>query len=153
MNLTQERESIRDTVRRFTEDQVTPLAEKMDREGVLPDGIFRRLGELGVLGATIPEEYGGAGSDPLSQVLISEELAKGSAAVAISYAGHANLCAHNLWRHGNEDQRRTYLPGLCSGEKIGGLALTEPGAGSDAVGIQTGAVRKGDHFVLNGTKM
>lgn len=153
MNLTQEHSIVRETVRRFTEDQVAPVAEKMDRESVLPDGIFRRLGELGVLGATIPEEYGGAGSDPLSQVLICEELAKGSAAVAISYAGHANLCAHNLWAHGNEEQRRKYLPGLCSGEKIGGLALTEPGAGSDAVGIQTSAVRAGDHYVMNGTKM
>ena len=153
MHLSEEHLILRDTVRRYTEEQIAPLAEKMDRESALPEGIFPKLGELGLLGATIPEEYGGAGGDPLAQVLIAEELAKGSAAIAISYLGHSNLCAHNLWRHGSEDQRRKYLPSLCSGGKIGGLALTEPGAGSDAVGIQSTAVRNGDSYVLNGTKM
>lgn len=153
MHLSEEHVILRDTIRRYTEGQITPHADRMDREGVLPEGLFRQLGELGILGATIPEEYGGAGGDPLAQVLITEELAKGSAAVAISYLGHSNLCAHNLWTHGNEDQRKKFLPDMCSGRKIGGLALTEPGAGSDAVGIQTGAVKKGDHYVLNGTKM
>ncbi|MHB8709919.1 MAG: acyl-CoA dehydrogenase family protein, partial [Desulfuromonadales bacterium] len=153
MHLSEEHVILRDTVRRFTDEQIVPHADRMDREGVLPEGLFRQLGELGVLGVTIPEEYGGAGFDVLAQVLIMEELARGSAAVSTSYGSTANLCAHNLWKHGTEAQRRKYLPDLCSGNKIGSLALTEPGAGSDAVGIQTGAVKNKDHYILNGTKM
>ncbi|MDY6851729.1 MAG: acyl-CoA dehydrogenase family protein, partial [Thermodesulfobacteriota bacterium] len=153
MKISEEHRLIQETVRKFTEKEVTPIAEKMDREEYWPEDFFKKMGELGILGPTISEEYGGVGGDALSQVLISEELAKGCMGVAISYLSHANLCAHNLYKNANEEQRRKYLPPLCSGEKVGALALTEPGAGSDAMGIQTSAVREGDFYRLNGTKM
>src|SRR4030042_3221817 len=140
MKLSEEHILIQGSVRRFTKNEIMPIAEQMDQEEYLPEDLFLKFGNLGILGITIPEEYGGAGGDPLSQVLISEELAKGSTGVAISYAAHSNLCAHNLYKNGNEFQRRKYLPHLCTGEKIGALALTEPEAGSDAMGIQTTAV-------------
>jgi len=153
MKLSEEHILIQGSVRRFTKNEIMPIAEQMDQEDYLPEDLFLKFGNLGILGITIPEEYGGAGGDPLSQVLISEELAKGSAGVAISYAAHSNLCAHNLCKNGNEFQRRKYLPHLCTGEKIGALGLTEPEAGSDAMGIQTTAVRDGDIYRLNGSKM
>lgn len=153
MELSQEHLLLRDMVRSFTEKEIAPRADAMDREHHLPEDIFRKLGDLGVLGVTVPEEYGGSGSDVLSQVLIIEELAKGSGGVALSYGAHSNLCTHNISKNGNDDQKRKYLPPLCSGEAMGALALTEPGAGSDAVGIQTGAVRDGDCYRLNGQKM
>jgi isovaleryl-CoA dehydrogenase len=152
MKLSEEHRLIRDSVRRFTKNEIIPFAEQMDRDDYLQEGIFLKFGSLGILGITIPEEYGGAGGDLLSQVLITEELAKGSGGVALSYVAHSNLCAHNLHTHGNEFQRKKYLPYLCTGEKIGALGLTEPEAGSDAMGIQTKAVRDGDIFRLNGTK-
>jgi isovaleryl-CoA dehydrogenase len=153
MQLSEEHIILRDMVRSFTEKEISPIADKLDREDYLPDDIFPKLGELGVLGVTVQEEYGGSGSDVLSQVLIIEELAKGSGGVALSYGAHSNLCAHNINKNGNEKQKQRYLPPLCTGEQIGALALTEPGAGSDAVGIQTGAVRDGDFYRLTGQKM
>ncbi|MDY6851509.1 MAG: acyl-CoA dehydrogenase family protein [Thermodesulfobacteriota bacterium] len=153
MKLSEEQKLIRDSVRKFTEKEIFPIAEKMDREEYWPDDFFRKFGELGILGPTISEEYGGLGSDPLTQVLISEELSKGSLGAAISYIAHSNLCAHNLYHNANDAQRAKYVPPLCSGEKVGALGLTEPGAGSDAVGIQTSAVREGDFYRLNGNKM
>ena len=153
MELSEEHIMIRETVRKFTEKEIIPIAEKMDRDDYFPEDFFKKWAELGILGITIPEEYGGIGADPLAQVLIAEELAKGSGGVAITYLGHANLCVHNLYHNGNESQRRKYLPPLCAGEHIGALAITEPGAGSDAVGIKTSAVRDGDAYRLNGTKM
>jgi isovaleryl-CoA dehydrogenase len=153
MQLSEEHIILRDMVRNFTEKEITPIADKLDREDYMPDDIFPKLGELGVLGVTVQEEYGGSGSDVLSQVLIIEELAKGSGGVALSYGAHSNLCAHNINKNGNENQKQRYLPALCTGEQVGALALTEPGAGSDAVGIQTGAVRDGDFYRLNGQKV
>jgi len=153
MELSQEHILLRDMVRSFTEKEITPLADRMDRENYLPDDIFIKLGDLGILGVTVSEEYGGAGSDVLSQVLIMEEIAKGSAGIALSYGAHANLCTHNIYKNGNDAQRKKYLPPLCTGKHIGALALTEPGAGSDAVSIQTRAVREGDYYRLNGQKM
>ena len=153
MELSEEQFMIRETVRKFTEKEIIPIAEKMDREDYFPEDFFPKAAELGILGPTIPEEYGGIGSDPLTHVLIGEELAKGSAGLSLSYLTHSNLCVHNLYHNGNESQRGKYLPPLCAGEKIGALAITEPGAGSDAVGIQTSAVRDGDIYRLNGNKM
>lgn len=153
MILSEEHALISETARKFTEKEISPIAEKMDREDDLPEDIFQKMGDLGVLGVTVPEKYGGAGGDFLSQALITEELAKGSGGVALSYVSHSNLCVHNIYRDGNDFQRNNYLPRLCTGEHIGALAITEPGVGSDAVAIQTSAIRDGDCYRLNGTKM
>jgi isovaleryl-CoA dehydrogenase len=136
----------------FARRELGPVADEIDRNDAFPPDLFPRLGALGILGVTVPPEYGGAGADLLSGVLAIEQLARVSASVALSYGAHANLCVHNLYTNGTEEQRRAYLPGLCSGELIGALAITEPNAGSDAMGIETRAVADGDDFVLNGSK-
>ena len=146
-------EMLRGVVHAFAARELAPIAAQIDHDDEMPPDMFRRLGALGILGVTIPPEYGGAGADLLTGVLAIEEIARASASVALSYGAHANLCANNLYRNGTEAQRRRYLPRLCSGESIGALALTEPNAGSDAVSIQTSAVRDGDEYVLNGAKM
>jgi isovaleryl-CoA dehydrogenase len=151
--LTDEHRLLRDTVLAFARREIGPIADDIDRNDAFPPDLFRRLGDLGILGVTVPKEYGGAGADLLSGVLIIEQLARASASVALSYGAHANLCVDNLYRNGNEAQRRAYLPGLCSGALVGALAITEPDAGSDATGITTSAVLDGDDFVLNGSKM
>ncbi len=151
--LTDEHRLLRDTVLAFARRELGPIADEIDRNDAFPPDLFRRLGELGVLGVTVPKEYGGAGADLLSGVLIIEQLARVSASVALSYGAHANLCVNNLYQNGSEAQRRRYLPGLCSGELVGALAITEPDAGSDATGISTAAVLDGDDYVLNGSKM
>ncbi|MDY6851730.1 MAG: acyl-CoA dehydrogenase family protein [Thermodesulfobacteriota bacterium] len=153
MKLSEEHILIRDMVRKFAEKEITPIAEEMDKDEFFPDDLFEKFAELGILGATIPEEYGGSGFDVLAQVLIFEELGKSSAGISLCYGASANLCAHNLYKNGNEAQRKKYLPPICAGEKVGALAITEPGVGSDAVGIQTSAVREGDVYLLNGSKM
>lgn len=150
--LTDEHRLLRDTVLAFARRELGPVADEIDRTDTFPSDLFRRLGALGVLGVTVPGQYGGAGADLLSGVLIIEQLARVSASVALSYGAHANLCVNTLYVSATEEQRRAYLPGLCSGELIGGLAITEPDAGSDAMGITTAAVADGDDFVLNGTK-
>lgn len=150
--LTEEQVMLKDMARNFMEKEIGPQAEKIEREEKLPEGIWLKLGELGLLGITIPEEYGGAGADLLSCLIVVEEMGRVCPALGLSYVAHANLCANNLKNNGNEAQRRKYLPPLCSGEKVGALALTEPNAGSDAVGIQTTAVRQGDYYILNGSK-
>ena len=144
---------LRETVRAFATRELAPVAADIDRDDRLPDQIFPRLGALGILGVTVPAEYGGAGADLLAGVIAIEELARISASVALSYGAHANLCADSIARNGTPEQRARYLPPLCTGESVGALALTEPNAGSDSVSIQTVARRDGDEFVLQGTKM
>ncbi len=151
--LTDEHRLLRDTVLAFARRELGPVADDIDRDDAFPPDLFQRLGDLGILGVTVPKEYGGAGADLLSGVLIIEQLARVSASVALSYGAHANLCVDNIYANGTEEQRRAYLPGLCSGALVGALAITEPDAGSDATGISTTAVADGDDFVLNGTKM
>ncbi len=148
---TEEQRLIVDTVKKFSEREVIPFAEQIDTEDRFPDGIWEKMGEIGLLGIGIPEEYGGIGGDLMTAVLAIQALG-GSAGLALSYGAHLNLCAHNILRTGSDAQRRKYLPGLASGEAIGAMALTEPEAGSDATSIRTTAVRDGDHYVLNGTK-
>jgi len=150
--LTEEHRLLRQFVLAFARRELAPVADEIDRNDAFPPDLFPRLGALGILGVTVPPEYGGAGADLLSGVLAIEQLARVSASVALSYGAHANLCVHNLYTNGTEEQRRAYLPGLCSGELIGALAITEPNAGSDAMGIETRAVADGDDFVLNGSK-
>ncbi len=132
--------------------EIEPVAEQIDRQDRLPDGVFQKLGSLGWMGVSVPETYGGSGMDYLAQCICLEQMSRICPALSLSCHAHSNLCCDNLYRNGNEDQRRRYLPPLCRGEKLGALALTEPNAGSDAVGIQMRARRDGKHFILNGTK-
>ena len=149
--LTEEQQQIVDMVRKFSRKEVDPLAEEIDRTDEFPRELWDKMGELGLMGIGIPEEYGGVGGDLMTSVQAIKALG-GSAGLALSYGAHLNLCAHNILRNCNEEQKQRYLPKLASGEWIGALGLTEPGAGSDAVGLRTTADKDGDHYVLNGTK-
>lgn len=143
---------LKEATRQFVRKEVAPVADRMDREEYFPRDLFRKMGEHGLLGPTVPTEYDGLGLGYLAQAAILEEIARVSPALALSVGAHSNLCADNLCRNGREEQRRTYVPALAKGEAVGALGLTEPEAGSDAMGLQMRAERKGDHFVLNGTK-
>ena len=153
IDLTEAHRLLRDTVADFAAREIGPIADEIDRADEFPAHLWRRLGDLGLLGVTVDPAYGGAGFDLLAGVLIIEQIARYSGSVALSYGAHANLCVNNIYRNGTEEQRRRYLPALCSGAAVGALALTEPDAGSDAVSIQTRAVRDGDDYVISGTKM
>jgi isovaleryl-CoA dehydrogenase len=138
----------------YARRELYPLAERMDTEEWWPAEAFSQLGAEGYLGITVPQSYGGAGLDLVSAGLVAEAFSRWNHALGLSWLAHDNLCVHNLYRHGSEQQRRRYLPALCSGKHIGALALTEPGAGSDALGsMRTSARREGGYYVLNGTKM
>lgn len=140
-------------VRAFSEREVAPQAEAHDREERFNIDLFRRLGELGLLGITVAEEYGGAGLDPTAAVIAHEELAASDPGFTLAYLAHAMLFANNLQVNGSAAQKKKYLPRACAGEAIGGMCMTEPGAGTDVLGLSTTAVRKGDHYLLNGAKM
>jgi isovaleryl-CoA dehydrogenase len=144
---------LRETVRDFTADKITPQADAIDKANTFPRELWPQLGALGLLGITVEEEYGGAGLGYLAHCVAMEEISRGSAAVGLSYGAHSNLCVNQIKRNGNEEQKRHYLPKLISGEHVGGLAMSEPNAGSDVVSMRTRADRKGDVFVLNGSKM
>jgi isovaleryl-CoA dehydrogenase len=152
IELTEEQQIVRETVRRLAEAELAPIAAEIDREDRFPRKFFERLGEVGALGVLAPEEYGGSGGDYFLATVIMEELARHSGAVALSYGAHAVLCVGAIVRDCDAEQKRRVLPALCSGAAIGAWALTEPGAGSDALGMQTRAERDGDHYVLNGSK-
>lgn len=143
---------LKSSVYEWARDYLGPIAEEIDRTDKFPDDIFKQMGELGLLGITIPQKYGGAGMDILSALIVVEEISRISPAVALSYGAHAILCADNIYRNGTEEQRQKYLPPLCSGDKIGAMALTEPGAGSDAVSISTKATFKENCYLLEGSK-
>lgn len=151
--LPQETEAIRDMVREFSKKNIEPIAEKVDKEEHFPLDVFREMGRLGILGLTVPEEYGGAGLDYLTQGIALEEISYYSASIGLSYGAHSNLVADNIYRNGNSEQREEFLPGLTSGQKIGSLCLTEPGAGSDALGgMRTLYKKMGDGYEINGSK-
>ena len=152
-DLTEAHRLLRDTVAEFAAKEIGPIADEIDRRDEFPPELWRKMGDLGILGVTVDPEYGGAGFDLLAGVLAIEQIARYSGSVALSYGAHANLCVNNIFRNGTDDQRHRYLPPLCRGDAVGALALTEPDAGSDAVGIQSTAVRDGDDYVVNGTKM
>ena len=149
----EEQQMLKDTMARFVNEQVTPLAPEIDEEARFPRETFQAMADMGLFGMSIPEEYGGGGADFLSCVLVMEELARGCVSTANTYGAHAILCTENIFRNGNEAQRKKYLPGLISGQKIGAICITEPEAGSDALSMRTTAVKKGDKYILNGTKM
>jgi isovaleryl-CoA dehydrogenase len=145
-------EALRDMVHRFAQDRIKPLAAEIDRTNIFPPALWRELGDMGLLGITVPEQYGGAGMSYLAHVLAVEEIARASASVSLSYGAHSNLCVNQIKLNGTDAQRAKYLPGLVSGEQIGALAMSEAGAGSDVVAMKLRAEKRNDRYVLNGTK-
>jgi isovaleryl-CoA dehydrogenase len=150
--LSREDLDLREAARHFARKEIAPVAERMDREDYFPRDVFAKLGAHGFLGITLPEKYGGVGLGYLAQVLVLEEIARVSPALALSVGAHSNLFADNVARNSDDDQRAAFLPPIAAGEAVGALALTEPDAGSDAVSIRMRAERNGNHYVLNGTK-
>ncbi|MCC2653273.1 MAG: isovaleryl-CoA dehydrogenase, partial [Microvirga sp.] len=146
-------DAIRESVANFAQEKIAPRAEEIDRTNQFPRDLWPQLGELGVHGITVEEEYGGAGLGYLEHVIAMEEISRASASVGLSYGAHSNLCVNQIRRNGNEDQKRRYLPKLISGEHVGALAMSEPGSGSDVVSMRTRAEKRGDRYVLNGNKM
>jgi isovaleryl-CoA dehydrogenase len=146
-------DAIRETVQRFTSDEVAPIADELDKTDRFPRELWPRMGALGLLGITVEEEYGGAGLGYLEQAIAVEEISRGSAAVGLSYGAHSNLCVNQIRRNGSDDIKKRYLPKLISGEHVGSLAMSEAGAGSDVVSMKLRAEKKGDRYILNGTKM
>lgn len=144
---------IRDTVRAFTNDKIAPRAAEIDRNNTFPRDLWPQMGELGLLGITVEEEWGGTGLGYLEHVVAMEEISRGSASVGLSYGAHSNLCVNQLRRWGTEAQKSRYLPKLISGEHVGALAMSEAGSGSDVVSMRLKAERRGERYVLNGTKM
>lgn len=146
-------EMLRETVYQFAQNEIAPIAAKVDEENVFPHEMWRKMGELGLHGLTVSEEYGGANMGYLAHVIAVEELSRASASVALSYGAHSNLCINQIHRNGNDVQKAKYLPKLLTGEFVGALAMSEPGAGSDVVSMKLRAEKKGDAYILNGNKM
>lgn len=151
--LSDEQRMLKETVARFVEEKVIPLAPVLDAEERFPRESFEAMADMGLFGMSIPPEYGGSGLDFLSCVLVMEELMRGCVSTGNTFGAHAVLCTESLYRNGTEAQRRKYLPDLIAGKRIGAMAITEPGSGSDALSMQTRAVRKNGHYVLDGQKM
>jgi isovaleryl-CoA dehydrogenase len=149
----EEIEMLRDTVRAFAEKEIAPRAAQVDRDNEFPADLWKKFGELGLLGMTAPEEYGGSNMGYLAHIIAMEEISRASASIGLSYGAHSNLCVNQIRRNGSEAQRKKYLPKLISGEHVGALAMSEPNAGSDVVSMKLRADKKGDRYVLNGSKM
>ncbi|KAF0809218.1 isovaleryl-CoA dehydrogenase [Alcanivorax sp. S71-1-4] len=145
--------ALRDSVRAFAEKEIMPIAADVDRDNAFPMPMWRKLGDLGVLGVTASEEYGGAGMGYLAHTLVMEEISRASASIGLSYGAHSNLCVNQISLNGSDAQKARYLPKLTSGEHVGALAMSEPGAGSDVVSMKLRADKRGDRYVLNGNKM
>ncbi len=152
-DLGEEIDLLRQSVAHFASAEVAPLAAKADEENLFPHALWRKLGEQGLLGLTVEEEYGGSGMGYLAHVVAMEEISRASGGIGLSYGAHSNLCVNQLRKNGTEEQKQRFLPDLCSGTKVGALAMSEPGAGSDVVSMKLRADKRGDHYVLNGNKM
>ena len=146
-------DALRESVHKFAQKEIAPRAAEIDHANLFPMDLWPKLGALGVLGMTVSEEYGGAGLGYLAHVIAVEEISRASAAIGLSYGAHSNLCVNQIHRNGNAEQKQRYLPKLVSGEHVGALAMSEPGAGSDVVSMKLRADKRGDKFVLNGNKM
>ena len=144
--------ALRDAVHRFAQDRIKPLAAEVDRSNVFPAALWREMGDMGLLGITVSEEFGGSGMSYLAHVIAVEEIARASASVSLSYGAHSNLCVNQIKLNGNAEQKQKYLPKLVSGEHVGALAMSEPSAGSDVVSMQLKADKRNGYYVLNGNK-
>ena len=144
--------ALRDTVHRWAQDRIKPIAGQVDASNEFPAALWREMGDLGLLGITVPEEYGGSGMGYLAHTIAVEEIARASASISLSYGAHSNLCVNQLKLNGSDEQKRKYLPKLCSGEHVGALAMSEEGAGSDVVGMKLRADKRNGYYVLNGSK-
>lgn len=152
-NLGETIDLLRDAVYQFAQAEIAPIAAEIDRSNEFPNQLWRKLGDMGLLGITVPETYGGAGMGYLAHIVAMEEISRASASVGLSYGAHSNLCVNQINRNGSEDQKNRYLPGLISGELIGALAMSEPEAGSDVVSMRMKAEKTASGYRLNGTKM
>ena len=146
-------DALREAVRSFVDKELAPRAADIDRENFFPADMWKKLGDLGVHGLTVSEEYGGTNMGYVAHMVAMEEISRGSASVGLSYGAHSNLCVNQIHRNGTEAQKKKYLPKLISGEHIGALSMSEPNAGSDVVSMKLRADKKGDRYVLNGSKM
>jgi isovaleryl-CoA dehydrogenase len=146
-------EMLRESVYQFAQNEIAPIAEEVDHKNEFPNEMWKKMGELGLHGLTVGEEYGGANMGYLAHVIAIEEISRASGSIALSYGAHSNLCVNQIYRNGNDEQKEKYLHKLVSGEFVGALAMSEPGAGSDVVSMRLRADKKGDHYVLNGNKM
>ena len=152
-DLGEEIDMMRDMVQQFSQNEIAPRAAQIDIDNEFPNDLWKKFGELGLLGMTVPEEYGGSDMGYLAHTVAMEEISRASASVGLSYGAHSNLCVNQIYKNGNEEQRNKYLPKLCSGEHIGALAMSEPGSGSDVVSMRLKAEKQGDKYILNGNKM
>ena len=152
-NHSDEIRALRDTLQDFVSHEIAPRAAEIDRSNQFPADLWKKFGDLGLLGMTVEEEYGGTQMGYLAHIIAMEEISRGSASVGLSYGAHSNLCVNQIRRNGSTEQKRKYLPGLIAGTQVGALAMSEPGAGSDVVGMRTRADWKGERWVLNGNKM
>lgn len=153
LNLGETADMLRQSVEQFSKKEIAPRAAEIDEKNEFPNDLWKKMGDLGLLGITVEEEYGGSGMGYTEHMIAMEEISRASASVGLSYGAHSNLCVNQIRLNGNEKQKKQYLPRLCSGDYVGALAMSEPGAGSDVVSMSLRAEKKGDHYILNGNKM